>query len=49
LHDIVPTIYEILGITPPREVNGVPQAPTEGLDREVHTLAHGRTTVECRG
>jgi arylsulfatase A-like enzyme len=47
----VPTIYEIHGITAPREVNGVPQDPTEGLDRmdEVHTFAHGRTTVECRG
>ena len=26
-----PTIYEILGITPPREVNGVPQDPIDGV------------------
>ena len=30
-NDIVPTIYEILGITPPREVNGVPQDPIDGV------------------
>ncbi len=29
-NDIVPTIYEILGITPPREVNGVYQDPIDG-------------------
>lgn len=30
-NDIVPTIYEILGITPPREVNGVGQDPIDGV------------------
>ena len=30
-NDIVPTIYEILGITPPRTVNGVPQDPIDGV------------------
>ena len=31
VNDIVPTIYEILGITPPREVNGVAQDPIDGV------------------
>ncbi len=30
-NDIVPTIYEILGITPPRTVSGVPQDPIDGV------------------
>jgi arylsulfatase len=29
-NDIVPTIYEVLGITPPRVVNGIPQDPIDG-------------------
>jgi arylsulfatase A-like enzyme len=29
-NDVVPTIYEILDITPPRVVNGVPQDPIDG-------------------
>ncbi|SDF31055.1 arylsulfatase [Terriglobus roseus] len=29
--DIVPTIYEVCGITPPRELNGVQQRPIEGV------------------
>jgi arylsulfatase len=29
--DIVPTIYEVCGITPPMQLNGVPQKPVEGL------------------
>ena len=29
-NDIVPTIYEVLGITPPRVVNGFPQDPIDG-------------------
>src|SRR5690349_10686347 len=29
--DIVPTIYEVCGITPPRMLNGVDQKPIEGL------------------
>jgi hypothetical protein len=29
-NDVVPTIYEVVGITPPRVVNGVPQDPIDG-------------------
>lgn len=31
VNDIVPTIYEVVGITPPLEVNGVPQDPIDGV------------------
>ena len=31
MNDVVPTIYEILGITPPRTVNGVEQDPIDGV------------------
>ncbi len=30
-NDLVPTIYEVVGITPPREVAGVPQDPIDGV------------------
>ena len=30
-NDLVPTIYEVLGITPPRMVRGVPQDPIDGV------------------
>jgi arylsulfatase len=30
-NDVVPTIYELLGITPPRVVNGIPQDPIDGV------------------
>ena len=30
-NDIVPTIYEVVGITAPLEVNGVPQDPIDGV------------------
>ena len=30
VNDIVPTIYEVLGITPPKSVNGQPQDPIDG-------------------
>jgi arylsulfatase A-like enzyme len=30
-NDLAPTIYELLGITPPRVVNGVPQDPIDGV------------------
>jgi arylsulfatase A-like enzyme len=30
-NDIVPTIYEVVGITPPLQVNGVPQDPIDGV------------------
>jgi arylsulfatase len=29
--DIVPTLYDVIGITPPIELNGVPQKPIEGF------------------
>lgn len=31
VNDVVPTIYEILGITPPSVVHGVPQGPIDGV------------------
>jgi arylsulfatase A-like enzyme len=30
-NDVVPTIYEVLGITPPLTVNGIPQDPIDGV------------------
>ena len=30
-NDVVPTIYDVLGITPPLEVNGIPQDPIDGV------------------
>jgi arylsulfatase len=29
--DIVPTLYEVIGITPPQMLNGTPQKPIEGI------------------
>jgi arylsulfatase len=29
--DIVPTLYEVIGITPPTELNGITQKPIEGI------------------
>lgn len=31
VNDVAPTIYELLGITPPRTVNGIPQDPIDGV------------------
>ena len=31
MNDVVPTIYEVVGITPPREVNGMAQDPIDGV------------------
>src|ERR1700749_323817 len=31
VNDVVPTIYEAVGITPPRVVNGIPQDPFDGI------------------
>jgi arylsulfatase len=31
VNDLVPTIYEIVGITPPQVVNGIPQDPIDGV------------------
>lgn len=54
-NDIVPTIYEILGITPPREVRGVPQDPIDGVSL-VYTFSNAKATgrlltqyFECMG
>ncbi len=30
VNDLVPTIYDVVGITPPRVVNGIPQDPIDG-------------------
>ena len=30
-NDLVPTIYEVIGITPPRVVDGIPQDPIDGV------------------
>ena len=35
-NDVVPTIYEIVGITPPRIVNGVPQDPDRRRQLRLH-------------
>ena len=49
--DIVPTLYELIGITPPIELNGAPQKPIEGisfayaLDRD-SALAAGRHKIQ---
>jgi arylsulfatase len=29
--DVVPTLYEVIGITPPTELSGIPQKPIEGI------------------
>ena len=31
VNDVVPTIYEVIGITPPRSVNGIPQDRIDGV------------------
>jgi arylsulfatase len=31
VNDIAPTIYEVLGITPPKQVNGIAQGPIDGV------------------
>ena len=47
--DIVPTLYEVIGVTPPVELNGVQQKPIEGLSF-AHTFddakAKGRRTTQ---
>jgi len=56
--DIVPTLYELIGITPPTELNGVPQKPIEGISFAYtfdDAKAKGRRTTQyfemgcCRG
>jgi arylsulfatase A-like enzyme len=43
-NDIVPTIYEVTGITPPREVNGIPQGPMDGV-----SLAYSLNDPDAEG
>jgi arylsulfatase A-like enzyme len=48
-NDIVPTIYELLGITPPLVVNGVPQDPIDGVSLAYtfdHPTAAGRLLTQ---
>ena len=46
VNDIAPTIYEVLGITPPREVNGEPQDPIDGISMEYSFNDAGRQGPE---
>jgi arylsulfatase A-like enzyme len=48
-NDLVPTIYEVLGITPPRVVHGVPQDPIDGVSFAYtfdHPEADGRLKTQ---
>jgi arylsulfatase A-like enzyme len=40
-NDLVPTIYEVIGITPPLEVNGVPQDPIRAGARGLRDSEEG--------
>ena len=44
VNDIVPTIYDVLGITPPKVVNGVPQGPIDGI-----SLAYTFADAKAKG
>ena len=47
--DIVPTLYEVIGITPPQMLNGTPQKPIEGIsfaDTFDDAKAKGRRTTQ---
>jgi arylsulfatase len=56
--DVVPTIYEVTGVTPPQVLNGIPQKPIEGISfaytfddpkaRERHTTQYFEMGA-CRG
>ena len=41
VNDIVPTIYDVLGITPPKVVNGIAQDPIDGVSM-VYTFADAK-------
>ena len=43
-NDVVPTIYDIVGITPPREINGVAQDPIDGV-----SMAYSFDDPEAKG
>lgn len=42
--DIVPTLYDAIGITPPTTLNGAPQKPIEGI-----SFAHSFSDAESKG
>jgi arylsulfatase len=47
--DIVPTLYEVIGITPPQELNGITQKPIEGISFAYafdDAAAEGRRTTQ---
>ena len=44
VNDVVPTIYEVVGITPPRVVHGIPQIPLDGI-----SLAYTFTDAKAKG
>jgi len=44
VNDIVPTIYEVVGITPPKVVNGFPQDPIQGV-----SLAYTFSDANAKG
>jgi arylsulfatase len=44
VNDIAPTLYEIIGITPPDSVNGIPQDPMDGI-----SLAYSIDDKEAEG
>jgi len=44
VNDVVPTIYDILKITPPSVVNGVPQGPIDGI-----SFAYTFTDAKAKG
>ena len=46
-NDIAPTIYEVLGITPPKEVSGQPQDPIDGVSM-AYTFADAKTPTRKR-
>ena len=48
-NDLVPTIYEVVGIAPPRVVNGIPQDPIDGISFAYsfnHPAAEGRLRTQ---
>lgn len=46
INDVVPTIYEILGIAPPYTVNGIEQDPIDGVSL-AYSLVTPRRRVGC--
>lgn len=47
VNDIAPTLYEVLGITPPREVDGFPQDPIDGVSM-VYTFTDPKAPTRKR-